>query len=95
MHPEPLLGAVADPRLQDRIDLAHQGRGIGVTLAAAWQDDRREDRDPEMRAGEPLDPERYYVAIEAQRQKAEGGGSHRWAAEERYRDSIIHLLVGE
>jgi len=48
-----------------------------------------------VRAGEPLDAEREYVAVEAERQKGEGRGSHSWAAKKRHRDSVVHLLVGE
>ena len=48
-----------------------------------------------MRAGEPLDAQRKDVAVEAERQRGEGGGGHRRAAEKRYWDSVIHLLIGE
>jgi len=95
VQPEPLLGAVADPRLQRLIDLGHESCGIGVPIAAPRQNQWREDSDPEVRAGEPLDAEREYVAVEAERQKGEGRGSHSWAAKKRHRDSVVHLLVGE
>src|SRR5437899_7469876 len=41
--------------------------------AAARQGQRREDRDPEACAIEPLDPERQHVAVESERQHSKGG----------------------
>jgi len=43
VHPEPLLRAVADPRLQGRIYPGHQRGGVGTRLSAARQGQRRED----------------------------------------------------
>src|SRR4051812_49103526 len=93
VHPEPLLGAVADPRLQGCIDLGHQRRGVGMRIAAARQWQRRRNSDPEARAFEPLDPQRQHGTIETERQNREGGSGHRRAAKERHRDAVIHLLV--
>src|SRR5438045_7848045 len=93
VQPEPLLRAVTDPRLQDRIDPGHQRRGVSMRLAAARQRQRRKDRDTEACAIKSLNPERQHVAVEAERQNSEGWRGHRRAAKERHRDAVIHLLV--
>src|SRR5437660_1340400 len=66
-----------------------------MRLAAACEGQRRELRDPETCAIEPLDPERQDVAVEPERQHSKGGGGHRRAAKERHRNAVIHLLVRE
>jgi hypothetical protein len=45
-------------------DPGHQRCGVGVGIVAARQGQRREDRDPEACAIEPLDPERQHVVVE-------------------------------
>jgi hypothetical protein len=62
-------------------------------VAAARHGQRREGRQPETCAIEPLDPQRQHVAVEAERQNGEGGSVHRRAAKERHRDTVVHLLV--
>src|ERR1700732_3256378 len=47
-----------------------------MTLAAARQGQRWEDRDPEACAIEPLDPERQHVAVESERQHSKGGSGN-------------------
>ena len=64
-----------------------------MRLSAARQGQRREDRDTEACAIESFNPERQHIAVKAQRQNGESGGGHRWTAEERHRDAVIHLLV--
>jgi len=93
VQPEPLLRAVTDPRLQDRIDPGHQRCGVSMRLAAAWQGQRRRDGDAKTCANQSLNPERQHVAVETERQNSEGRRGHRRAAKERYRDAVIHLLV--
>ena len=93
VQPEPLLRALTDPRLQDRIDPGHQRRSVSMRLAAALQRQRRKDRDAEAYAVKSLNPERQHVAVEAERQNSERWRGHRRAAKEWHRDAVIHFLV--
>ena len=93
VQPEPLLRAVTDPRLQNRIDPGHERCGVSMRVVAARQGQRRKDRDAEAYAVKSLNPERQHVAVEAERQNSEGWRGHRRAAKERHRDAVIHLLV--
>jgi hypothetical protein len=94
MNPEPLLRSVADPLLQGRIDSSHQRCSVGMRLAASGDRQWRKYGKPEARAVEPFDPGRQHIAVKAQRKNGESRGGHRWTAEERHGNSVIHLLVG-
>ena len=95
VHPKPLLRSVADPLLQGRVDPGHQRRGVGMKVAASGYRQGRKYGKPKVRAVEPFDPSRQHIAVKAQCQNGESGSGHRWMAEARHGNSVIHLLVGQ
>src|SRR6516225_11763429 len=66
-----------------------------MRLAASGYRQRRKYGKPETRAVEPFDPGRQHIAVKAQRQNGKSGGGHRWTAEERHGNPVIHLLVSQ